>query len=203
MTAGVGVPASQQMQPVTEPTIPFRWPIFVWLYWLLRTPTSRFWARLIGVLNASYAAPFLGLLLVGLPARLAAVENPVTIGSVDAECNRWTKGGTYVIAVDGRRHACTGADSWCPAQVPTPVTFNRRNPSECRAAARVGRLSRWESVALLGRLTQLSGGLALALIHEDDPNRTRGFISHVLFLVALLLLVGLTVFDLIPHGGSA
>jgi len=179
-----------------KPISLLRWVLFGWVYWLQSRPGNPFWMKALGVVNILVAGPFLMLFLMSLPARLAGFEHPVAILSMDAECNKMTKGGTYFIEVGARRYECTGSDTWCPDFIPVQVVYDRDNPSHCRAATAVARLSRWEISALLRFLIQFCGGASFALIREDDPYKASNVVGHGLLLtcavlVAIVLITGL------------
>lgn len=68
---------------------------------------------------------------------------PVTT-SVESECGPFT-GAVYTIEVAGSRHACGGGDHKC-GEGRVEVAYAADDPSRCRVAANVDRLSRYEAL---------------------------------------------------------
>lgn len=84
-----------------------------------------------------------------LDARSPVVE------SVDGECGP-SSGAIFTIKVEGRSYRCGGSDDKCPGDGPVAVAYDPADPSRCRVAANVDRISNYESLII-------SAGCASAL----------------------------------------
>jgi hypothetical protein len=175
--------------------------LFGWLHALLGSSASeRLALRAFAFVSAAAGVVLLGWFVLRLSSRLAPIERPLTIESVDSACDKLLTGGSYWIEVDGRRHSCTGSDSWCPSRTPVMVVYDRVDPARCRAAANVGKPSRWEISALLAFSALVAFGISLLLIREHETSRVRDWLGHGLFvlwlgLVAVMLLFGFSPLD--------
>jgi len=171
-----------------------RWVLFGWVYWLQSQPGGRGGVRALGVLNIVAAAPLLLFLAASIPERIESIDNAAKTASVDAACNRFTKGGTYVIDVAGHRYECTGSESWCPRPVPTDIVYNSQRPAQCRPATAVGELSRWERAALLHYAAQSAFGISFLFIREHDHSKARAILAHGLLLFWAVAVAYMVVF---------
>jgi len=175
--------------------------LFGWLHALLgSSPSERFALRSFGFVTAAVGVVLLGWFVLRLSSRLAPIERPLVTESVDSACDKLLTGGTYWIDVGGRRYSCTGSDSWCPSRVPVKVVYERGEPARCRAAANVGKPSRWETSALLAFSSLAALGISLLLIREHETSKVRDWLGHGLFvlwlgLVAVMLLFGFSPLD--------
>lgn len=84
-------------------------------------------------------------------------SSPVVTGS-PGDCGPLTA-GRYEIEVDGHTYSCGGAEDKC-AQDEAEVAYDPRDPSRCRAAARVDGLGVYEMLGVLTALAFTFGGLA-------------------------------------------
>lgn len=91
--------------------------------------------------------------IAGEPWELDA-RSPV-VESIGSECARFT-GAVVTIAVKGRSFRCGGSDNKCSWDGPVAVAYDPADPSRCRVAANVDRLSDLESL-------MISGSCSLAL----------------------------------------
>lgn len=80
--------------------------------------------------------------IAGEPWELDA-RSPV-VESVDSECDPFT-GAVFTIKVEGRSYQCGGSDDKCSSDGPVAVAYDPADPSRCRVAANVDRLSDLES----------------------------------------------------------
>lgn len=76
-----------------------------------------------------------------LDARSPVVE------SIDSECGPAT-GAIYTIKVKGRSYRCGGSDDKCSWDGPVAVAYDSADPSRCRVAANVDRISDYESLII-------------------------------------------------------
>lgn len=174
--------------------------LFGWLYWLQRGPGNHRYWRFFGLLIALVAGVSLLVVLWKLPARLAPIQNPAIALSIGGTCEKWVTGGTFLIEVEGGRYECTGSDHTCPTKLSTPIVYNRSDPSHCRAATNVQKLSRWEFTILLHLFGQLAAGIALILIRERDRNRIRAVVGHGCLLLAIAIFLLMWRFGLSVQG---
>lgn len=84
--------------------------------------------------------------VAGQPWELDATS-PV-VESSGSECGPFT-GAAYAIEIDGRRHMCRGADTKCGREGPVAVAHDPADPSRCRVARNVDRLSDYELMMVL------------------------------------------------------
>lgn len=87
-----------------------------------------------------------------LDARSPVVE------SIDSECGPST-GAIFTIKVKGRSYRCGGSDDKCSWDGPVAVAYDPADPSRCRVAANVDRISNYESLII-----SASCGTALFMI---------------------------------------
>jgi hypothetical protein len=171
--------------------------LFGWLYWLQRPPGARRYWQSLGVIFLLMAAGLGTAQLMLFPSRIAPIANPAVTKTHEIDCDKKLTGGTYIIEVNGVRHECTGADSWCPYGLDTPlIVYNSKNPARCRVAHNAKRLSRWEVASVLDTFAFLVHGLALLLVRENDPNELRKVMGHGALLIALGLHLFFWKFDL-------
>lgn len=76
-----------------------------------------------------------------LDARSPIVE------SIDSECGPST-GAIFTIKVKGRSYRCGGSDDKCSGDGPVAVAYDATDPSRCRVAANVDRISDYESLII-------------------------------------------------------
>ena len=177
--------------------------LFGWLYWLQRPPGGRRYWQSLGVISLLMAVGFGTAQLLLFPSRIAPIANPKMTLTHEIACDKTFKGGTYIIEVNGARHECTGADSWCPYGLGAPlIVYDAKNPARCRVAHNARRLSRWERVSVLGTFSGFAVALALLLVREHDPNQLRKVIGHgaLLVVIGISLVSWLFDFSLITHG---
>jgi hypothetical protein len=174
--------------------------LFGWLYWLQRGPGNHRYWQVVGVFIALIAGGSLLAVLWNLPSRLGPIENPAIALSIGGTCEKWVTGGTFLIEVEGGRYECTGSDHWCPTQDGTMVAYDRSNPSRCRAATNLQKLSRWELANLLSIFGGLASGFAFILVRENDSNRLRAVVGHGLLLLAVFISLWMWKFDLSTWG---
>jgi hypothetical protein len=170
--------------------MPIRKLLFGWLYWVLGTPGNRTSTFAVALLVGLMALVSLTIMLSRAPERLGRISNPETTMSLDVRCERLVSGGSYFIEVNGQRHECSGADTWCPDLRPVKVVYDRSRPAHCRAAHNLGRPSKWELAALLNDLAGLALGLAALLIRPDDTHRARSVLGHALFILCVVISLG-------------
>ncbi len=154
-------------------------------------------------------AGILGILLFGFmsvsiarqPWELDA-RSPV-VESIDSECGP-SNGAIFTIKVKGRSYRCGGSDDKCPGDGPVAVAYDPADPSRCRVAANVDRISDYESLTLSAGCGSALFMIAWALYQRSEAAATRQrrrarlrtlsavvFIASTavpLFMVALLLL---------------
>jgi hypothetical protein len=100
------------------------------------------------VLSGLFFIVFLASALIsigGEPWELDA-QSPV-VESIDSECGPFT-GAEYTIRVEGRRYSCGGSDAKCP-DGPVAVAYDPADPSRCRVAVNVDRLSLFEKTLMM------------------------------------------------------
>lgn len=94
--------------------------------------------------------------VAGQPWELDATS-PV-VESSGSECGPFT-GAAHAIEIDGRRHMCLGSDTKCGGEGPVAVAYDPADPSRCRVARNVDRLSDYELMTVL-----LDCAFALAVV---------------------------------------
>ena len=170
--------------------MPIRKLLFGWLYWLLGSPGNRTGIFAVALLVGLMSLVGFAIMLSRAPERWGTISNPETTMSVGVDCERFVTGGTYFIEVNGERHECSGADTWCPDLVPVKVVYDRSRPAHCRAAHNVGRPSEWELAAFLNGLAGLALGLSALLIRSDDRHPARSVLGHALFILYVAISLG-------------
>ena len=161
----------------------------------------------------------LGGLLIGGSGVLGLAAEPWELDasspvaeSVDSECGPLT-GGRFVIEVEGEDRLCGGSDSKCGGEGPVAVAFDPEEPSRCRVAANVDRLSTYELQILLlvlgflaigtaGATYSLSERVRLAELLRGGPERPRlraGLrrCSGFALIVAIALINGFAIYFLL------
>ena len=99
---------------------------------------------------------FMSVSIARQPWELDA-RSPV-VESIDSECGPST-GAIFTIKVKGRSYRCGGSDDKCSWDGPVAVAYDPADPSRCRVAANVDRISDYESLTISANC-----GLALFLI---------------------------------------
>jgi hypothetical protein len=163
---------------------PREW-VFAPVYYFLRDRESRIGVRLLG---GGLFFPGLGVFIycaVAFPGRIDLPANAATTRSIRASGDSFY-GGSYIIRVEGGEYECLGSDYRDAFEVDAPIQYDPLNPSHCRHAKLVGKLSRWEWLELIRSALGLGLGLGLCLIRKEDENRFRLYLSHALVVVGLL-----------------
>lgn len=81
-------------------------------------------------------------------------------------------GAVYFISVNGRHYECGGSDTKCPTHHEGPIAYDPRQPSNCRLAKNVRRLSRSQlNIVILGTLISPYG---FAFLAWDSAWASRG-----------------------------
>ena len=79
--------------------------------------------------------------------------------SIDSECGSLS-GTHYTIEVEGEQFTCGGSDTKCGGGASVAIAYDPEDPSQCRVAANVDRLSDYELQVLMLALAFVSVGLA-------------------------------------------
>ena len=139
------------------------------LHWLILLNVAR--AR-----RAAYAALCLGALtlvvfsywMIQIPWQVT--DASPTVVAYGGRCGG--SGAVYFISVNGRHYECEGSDSKCPIHEEGPVAYDPRQPSDCRLAKNVRRLSRSQlNIVILGALILPYG---FAFLAWDSAWASRG-----------------------------
>lgn len=88
---------------------------------------------------------FMSVSIARQPWELDA-RSPV-VESIDSECGPST-GAIFTIKVKGRSYRCGGSDDKCSQDGPVAVAYDSADPSRCRVAANVDRISDYESLTI-------------------------------------------------------
>lgn len=104
---------------------------------------------IIGLLPFAFMAVSIARQPWELDARSPVVE------SIDSECGPFA-GAIFTIKVKGRSYRCGGSDDKCSWDGPVAVAYDSADPSRCRVAANVDRISDYESLTI-------SAGCGMAL----------------------------------------
>ncbi len=81
------------------------------------------------------------------------------VNSVASECGSFS-GAVYTIEVEGVSQNCGGADTKCAGGTQVAIAYDPEDPSRCRVAANVDRLSDYELQILMLALAFIAVGLA-------------------------------------------